>query len=176
MDLKNDIILKRYSVRKYTSRKIEDNKLMSVLDAGRLAASAANFQPWHFIVVRNPDNLEKIYTVYNRDWIRSAPTVILICADHNLSWKRSLDGKDSADIDAAISVDHMTLQATALGMGTCWVCNFDAKKCSELFKLPSNLEPIVILPIGYADMESPIKKRKSINDIVSWENYQKTTP
>ena len=88
-----------------------------------------------------------------------------------LSWIRK-DGKDHCDIDVAIAVDHMTLAATDLGLGTCWVCAFDAKKCHKVLELPENLEVIALLPMGYPMEESePEKKRKSIKDMVSWERY-----
>ncbi|MFW5831947.1 MAG: nitroreductase family protein [Prolixibacteraceae bacterium] len=171
MDFKN-LVTHRFSVRKFKNRKIENEKLLQILEAGRMAPSAVNYQPWYFIVVQNPENLKKIHAVYQRDWIKTAPAVILICSDHSASWKRGKDGKDSADIDVAIAADHMTLQAADLGLGTCWVCNFDAEKCSELFDLPAETEPVVILPLGYQDMQAPEKKRKKLEEVVHWETFQ----
>lgn len=156
----------RFSLRNYKSNPVEEEKLLKVLEAGQLAPSAANFQPWHFIVVDDKTTLEKIYSVYNRDWIKQAPLIIVACSDHSQSWKRAADSKDSADIDISIAVDHMTLMATELGLGTCWVCNFDVKKCSEILGLPEHIEPTVILPLGYPDTEIPIKKRKPLSEIV----------
>ena len=167
----NQIIQQRFSLRNFQNKPVEDEKLLLILEAGRLAPSAVNFQPWYFIVVQQPGNLKKLHSVYHRDWIKSAPVIIIACADHSQSWKRSSDGKDSADIDLAIAVDHITLQATELGLGTCWVCNFDANLCSDLFKLPSQIEPVVLLPIGYPDVEPPEKKRKSLEEIVRWEEF-----
>jgi len=96
----------------------------------------------------------------------------VICADHSQSWKRKEDGKDHADVDAAITTDHMTLQATALGLATCWICNFYVDKTRELLKLPDQLEPLVILPLGYAldstDPERHAEKRKSLKEIVTF--------
>ncbi|MFW6310400.1 MAG: nitroreductase family protein, partial [Prolixibacteraceae bacterium] len=102
MDFKN-LVTHRFSVRKFKNRKIENEKLLQILETGRMAPSAVNYQPWHFIVVQNPENLKKIHAVYQRDWIKTAPAVILICSDHSTSWKRGKDGKDSADIDVAIA-------------------------------------------------------------------------
>lgn len=161
----------RFSVRKYKSTTIEAEKLDLVLEAGRIAPSAVNFQPWHFILVDEQTTLEKIHSIYNRDWIKQAPVVIIACSDHRQSWKRRSDMKDSADIDIAIAVDHMTLMATGLGLGTCWVCNFDVEKCSEILELPEHLEPTVILPIGYPDTEAPGKKRKLLKEIVHRNKY-----
>jgi nitroreductase len=145
-----------------------------ILEAGRIAPSAANLQPWHFIVIREKENLRKIHPIYYRDWFMEAPCVIVICGDHNQSWKRK-DGKDHCDIDIAITVDHITLQAAELGLGTCWICNFDAGLCTKLLNLPPNLEPAVILPVGYPlDSFDPDRhgvKRKHIDEIVSFESY-----
>lgn len=165
------IINERFSVRKYKDTLVEHEKIIQILEAARLAPSAVNFQPWHFIVIETPENLAKIHDVYSREWIQSAPVIIIACSDHSQSWKRRSDGKDSADIDIAIAVDHMTLQATELGLGTCWVCNFDTNKCSELFNIPEHVEPVVILPLGYPDISKPVKKRKTIEEIIHWERF-----
>lgn len=161
----------RYSCRSYKSDPVENEKLMKILEAGRVAPSAVNFQPWRFIVIKEDTNLQKICSTYKREWLRSAPVIIVVCGDHSKSWKRN-DGKDHCDIDIAITVDHMTLQAAELGLGTCWVCNFDATKCSELLELPENLEPIVILPLGYpAENQDTIRhrQRKALEAVVHWE-------
>ena len=167
----NELISQRFSVRKYKDKPVEEEKLLKVLDAGRTAPSAVNFQPWHFVVFREPDTLAKIQEVYHREWINNAPVIIVDCADHSQSWKRGSDGKDSSDIDIAIAVDHMTLQATELGLGTCWVCNFDAQKCAKVLKLPREIDPLVMLPLGYPNEPVKAKKRKALNDIVHWEKF-----
>jgi len=170
-----DLAKKRYSCRKFDTRQVENDKLNLLLEAGRIAPSAANFQPWHFIVIREKENLKRIHPIYHRDWFMEAPCVIIICGDHNQSWKRK-DGKDHCDIDIAITVDHMTLQAAELGLGTCWICNFNKDLSTELLNLPSNLEPAVILPVGYpldsADPDRHGVKRKPIGEIVSYEKYK----
>lgn len=155
----------RFSVRKYKSTPVEEEKLLKILEAGQAAPSAVNFQPWYFIVVDEKSTLEEIHAAYPREWIKQAPLIIVACSDHSQSWKRALDNKDSADIDIAIAVDHMTLMATELGLGTCWVCNFDVKNCSKILGLPDHIEPVVLLPLGYPDIETPIKKRKPLQEI-----------
>lgn len=163
----------RYSSRKYKRMSVEDDKLDYVLEAGRIAPSAVNYQPLFFVVVRG-ENLEKVSECYKRDWFKTAPMCIVLCSDHSRSWKRS-DGKDHADIDAAIAADHITLAATSIGLATCWVCNFDRKKLSEVLNLPDHIEPVVILPLGYpddsADIERHASKRKAIGDIVVFEKF-----
>jgi len=168
-----DLAKKRYSVRNYKNLPVEKEKILQVIEAARIAPSAVNFQPWHFIVVTSEEMKSKIAETYSRDWFRKAPAIIVVCGDHSSSWKRN-DGKDHCDIDVAIAVEHMTLAAADMGLGTCWVCAFDAAKCHQVLDLPENLEVIALLPIGYpADDEVPQKKRKSINEIVSWERYEK---
>jgi nitroreductase len=163
----------RYSSRKYKQQKVEEDKLNYVLESGRIAPSAANYQPVFFVVVRD-ENIENVRTCYTREWFRTAPICIVICSDHSRSWKRG-DGKDSADIDAAIATDHITLAATSIGLATCWICNFNKPKLAEVLNLPEHIEPVVILPIGYpedeADTERHAKKRKSLNEIVFYERF-----
>ena len=167
-----DIARQRYSCRKYDSRAVEEEKLALVLEAGRIAPSAVNFQPWHFYVISEAGDLSKLHQVYHREWFQAAPCVIVICGDHSQVWKRKADGKDHCDIDAAITTDHMTLQATELGLATCWICNFDTEACSQLLGLPDHMEPMVLLPLGYpldtvnADRHS--EKRKPLAEIVSY--------
>ena len=110
--------------------------------------------------------------MYERQWFETAPLIIVVCADHLQSWKRSYDGKDFAGIDVAIATDHMTLMATSLGLGTCWICHFNTKKCIELLNLPPNIEPIALLPVGYPKGEMPLKKRKKLNEIVFWNGFK----
>ncbi|SHI80412.1 Nitroreductase [Tangfeifania diversioriginum] len=166
------LIVHRYAVRDFESTPVEKHKLEKILEAARLAPSAVNFQPWHFIVVQAPENLEKMFAFYQRAWIRKAPVIILACADHSQSWKRGSDGKDYADVDVAIAVDHMALQAAELGLGTTWVCNFNAQKCAETLRLPLHIEPLVMLPLGYpAGDKIPEKNRKPVEEIIHWEKF-----
>jgi nitroreductase len=166
----------RYSSRKYKSQSIEKEKLELVLEAGRIAPSASNKQPWYFIVVDEPELLQNIKSCYQKDWIQSAPCVIVILGDHNLSWKRD-DGKDHCDVDISIAIDHMTLAATNIGLSTCWICKFDAKKTSEIFNLPSHIEPIALLPIGYPEDQTNTNRhdrlRKPLHEIVFWNEFNK---
>lgn len=171
MDFKS-LISNRYSVRSYLSKEVEKEKLIKILEAGQIAPSAVNLQPWHFIVVRETENHKKFSEIYHRDWFNEAPVYIVVCGDHEQAWKRKADGKDHTDIDAAIAIDHMTLQATELGLGTCWICNFYVEKCSEFFNLPKHIEPIAIISLGYPKENNiPVKKRKSFDEIVHWEKF-----
>jgi nitroreductase len=167
-----ELATQRSSVRNFKSGPIEKEKILYVLEAARLAPSAANFQPWHFIVVTEPEILKLLLEVYPRDWMATAPAVIVALGDHDKGWRRSRDGKDFTNIDVAISVDHLTLAAAESGLGTCWVCNFDPKKCCVIFNLPENLEPIALIPIGYpAKTSKSPKQREPLNQITHWNSF-----
>lgn len=164
-----DLAKKRFSLRNYSSQPVEREKLDYVLEAGRIAPSAVNYQPWEFVVVTQSQTMGKVLECYPREWFKTVHTCIVVLGNHEQAWKRK-DGKDFTDIDASIAIDHMTLAATEQGLGTCWVCNFDAEKLREVLELPSHIEPIAIVPIGYAaeGTEIPEKKRKNLNEIVRW--------
>ncbi len=167
-----DLAKSRFSLRKYKPKPVKEEDLNYVLEAGRVAPSAVNYQPWHFLVLQEKESLEKIHQCYHREWFRDAPAVIVLLGNHKQGWKRA-DGKDHTDIDIAIAADHMTLAAVDRGMGTCWVCNFDQKKTVDLFNIPDHLEPVVFLPLGYpnteTDPERHTKLRKPLSEIVSFE-------
>lgn len=169
-----DLAKRRYSCRKYKDSKVEEEKIMQVLEAARVAPSAKNKQPWHYIVVQEEKNLEKIKSCYKGEWIQSAPLIIVACGDHKVAWRRS-DGKGHTDIDLAISIDHLTLAATDAGLATCWVCKFDVMKCAEILELPEEIEPIAMIPIGYpadeVDPERHEKARKPLNEMVHKNRY-----
>ncbi len=165
----------RFSVRKFKPDQIKDEDLQYILEAGRIAPSANNSQPWQFIVIKGDSKNDEVNELYHRDWFDDAPVVIIILADHSKSWHRSCDGKDHADMDVAIAADHMTLAATDRGLGTCWVCNFDVDKTKKYFCLPDHLEPVIILPLGYpdgnVDTERHSAKRKPLSEIVFYNKW-----
>ena len=106
----------------------------------------------------------KLQECYNREWFATSPMYIICSILHDEEWVRS-DGKHHGDIDIAIAVEHLCLAATEQGLATCWVCNFDAEKCKQLFAIAENEEPAVLIPIGYAADELKEKKRKEIVEI-----------
>lgn len=162
---------KRYSVRNYNSKKVESEKLDLILEAAQIAPTGANLQPQHLIVVQETEGLQKISKAAN---IYGAPCAIIVCSDSDKAWTRPFDGKKLTDIDAAIVTDHMMLQATELGLGTVWVCYFKPDVIRKEFALPTHLEPVNILVIGYSDEkpESPNRHtstRKPLTETVSYE-------
>lgn len=155
-----EIAKKRYSVRKYSDRAVESEKLEKIIEAAHVAPTAANLQPVKLIVVQSEEGLNKLGKAANT---YDAPIAIIVCADHSKAWIRPFDGKKTTDIDATILTDHMMHEATELGLGTCWVCYFKADIISKEFRLPDNLEPINILAIGYAD-EIPADSNRHANE------------
>ncbi len=158
----------RYSVRAYKPDTVPAEKLEYIKACVNLAPTAVNKQPFRFITLTRPEEREKIQKCYDREWFSEAPAYILVCTNQSEAWTRRYDGKNHADIDAAIAVEHLCLAAAEQGLGTCWVCNFRVQLCQELFNLPEEWYPHTIIPIGYpATDEIPEKTRKNIEDI--WE-------
>jgi nitroreductase len=167
-----EIVKNRYSVRSYSNKLVEKETIERIIEAGRLAPSAVNFQPWHVVVISDPERVKQFQEVYNRSWFREAPVYLVICGDHRVGWHRKSDGKDFTDVDLSIFTEHLVLQATELGLGTCWVCNFDVRLCHELLELPDLVEPLVLLPLGYPkNGEIPEKIRKDLSEIVHWQTF-----
>lgn len=163
---------KRRSVRQYSEREISDELLLQIAEAGRLAPSAVNYQPWIFYIIKSEDGMNKLHESYNREWFGKCKYAILVCADKSQAWIRSSDQKSHADIDASIAIDHMTLQAADLGIGSCWICNFDPETLKINFGLTDVLSPIAIISLGYPADESiweQPKKRKDISQITEWK-------
>ena len=160
-----ELVKKRYSCRNYQPTSIEKEKLDYIIECVRFAPSAVNKQPWVFRIISNKEEKEKLRQCYDREWFATAPTYIMASILHDEEWVRA-DGKHHGNIDIAIAVEHLCLAAAEQGLGTCWVCNFDVEKCTQLFRIPSNEEVAVLIPIGYAADEAKEKKRKSTTDIL----------
>ena len=158
----------RYSVRKYSDKKVEPEKLAQILEAARIAPTACNNQPQRIKVISAPEDLAKIDECTKCRF--DAPMVLLICYDKAMVWKRKFDGADSGEVDASIITTHLMMEAEELGLGTCWVMHFDPAKVTELFALPDNIVPVAMLPMGYpaADVEpnSLHETRLSIEDLL----------
>lgn len=160
----------RYSVRKFTDKKVEKDKLESILMAGRYAPTATNAQPQRIYVVDSEEGMKKLEecTPYCFD----TKTALILCYDKNESWKRKHDNYDGGTIDASIVGTHMMMQIADIGLGTTWVGYFDSDKLIEQFGLDENIVPIGIFPIGYiADDCEPSPRhseRKELDETVTF--------
>jgi nitroreductase len=161
-----EVIERRYSVRAYEPKPVEEDKLQRILEAARLAPTAANRQPVRIIVVPTQGRQEALLRIYGREWFVEAPWVLCICTVPGEGWTRSQDGKSYADVDAAIVMDHIVLAATALGLGTCWIAAFNPDAAREVLALPDTLTPVLFTPLGYPRDVARPKQRRPPDDLV----------
>ena len=164
------LISARYSVRSYKSQAIPDPVLEKVLEAGRLAPTAANRQAFRILVIHTAGREKELKRIYGRDWFVQAPVVIAVCTLTDRCWVRA-DGKSYCDVDAAIVMDHLILAAADQGLGSCWIGAFDARAAREVLGLPDSVEPVVFMPVGYAADSPGAKKRHPIDDLVRYEKW-----
>ena len=164
-----ELACERYSVRKYSDKEIEDEKLDKILKAAQVSPTANNSQPQRIFVIKSDDALKKIrsFTPY----CFNAPIVWMICYDENVSGNAA-DGHDYGADDATIATAHMMLEAYDLGIGSVWVRGYDKRELDKIFDLPENLVSVALLPIGYPaenSKPSPLHSRNiDINDMVTY--------
>lgn len=162
-----ELAASRYSVRAYKPDPVEGEKLHQVLEAARLAPTAANKQAFQLLVIHTTGRDEALKRIYGQDWFVQAPIVICACGFPGQNWVRR-DGKNYNDVDVAIVMDHLILAAADLGLGTCWIGAFDPAAAREVLELPEGVEPIVFTPLGYpADTIRP-KRRKDLAELVRY--------
>ena len=165
-----ELIRKRYSVRSYHRHPVEDEKLQQVLEAARLAPTAANRQPFQLVVVHTAGREAELRRIYDRDWFVQAPLVICAVGLPSEGWVRG-DGANYTQVDVAIVVDHLTLAAADLGLGTCWIASFDVQAIREILGLPKDALPIAVTPLGYAADQPAEKERQPLSQLVRYENW-----
>jgi nitroreductase len=166
-----ELIRARYSVRAYKPDPVEEEKLARVLEAARLAPTAANRQPFRVIVLPTKGREAELRRIYGRDWFTQAPLVLAVCAVPAESWVRKADGWNAAEVDATIAMTHIVLAAAAEGLGTCWIAAFDPGAAREVLGLPADVIPSAFTPLGYpADSPAP-KKRRLLADLVREDHW-----
>ena len=166
----HELITNRYSVRAYKPDPVEDEKLKKILEAARLAPTAANRQPFTLIVIRTQGKEDELRKIYNRNWFVQAPIIICGVALNDKAWTR-YDEANYVQVDVAIAFDHLILAASELGLGTCWIAAFNPEEAKRMLKLPENTEPIIFTPLGYpADQPKP-KERKSLDKLVRYNHW-----
>jgi nitroreductase len=165
-----ELIRQRYSVRAYKPDPVPDDVLARVLEAARLAPTAANRQPFRVLVIRTEGRGQELRRIYQRPWFVQGPLVLGVCSLPAEAWVRR-DGKNYADVDATIAMDHLVLAAAAEGLGTCWVGAFDPAAARGVLALPAGVEPIAFTPLGYPADQPPEKKRKPLAELVRRERW-----
>jgi nitroreductase len=166
-----ELIQKRYSVRAYQPDPVPQEYLDKVLSAACLAPTAANRQPFQLIVIHTAGCKDEVRRMYHRDWFVSAPLVIAACAITNSGWIRSYDHANYSTVDVAIAMDHLILAAAELGLGTCWIANFDPAVVRQVLHLPDGVEPIALTPLGYPADQPKQKERKPLVELVRYERW-----
>lgn len=146
----------RYSVRSFRETPIEKEHMDLILEAGRVAPTACNFQPQKIYVARSAEAREKLASVCRCTF--GAPVILVVGYDRTRDWKNKLmPGLTSGETDAAIVCTHMMLQAADLGIGSCWVGYFNPEQVAEVLGLPENITVTALLPIGYpAENAAPL--------------------
>jgi nitroreductase len=161
----------RRSIRAYQDKAVEKEKLMKVLEAGRLSPSAVNIQPWHFIAVTDKAARESLLPAYNRSWFVNAPAIIVACALPESSWSRQ-DGEEYWKVDVAIAMQSMVLVAHELGLGTCWIGAFDEDEVKKALGIPKEVRVVAMTPLGYpAEQKGPVVERKPLDEIVHYDRW-----
>jgi nitroreductase len=155
----------RRSFRSYKPDRVEDGKLERVLEAARAAPTAANRQPFRVLVIGTEGRGAELRRIYDKEWFVAAPLILLACSVPADAWIRK-DGKNYADVDATIAMDHMVMAATSLGLGTCWVAAFDPNAAREILRIDPGWEPLVFTPLGYPDETPAPRPRKALAEIV----------
>ncbi|MGP1575736.1 nitroreductase family protein [Selenomonas sp.] len=142
-----DLAKKRYSCRKISARPVEDEKLQKILEAGDLAPTAHNNQPFHIWLLESAEAMQKVSQTTS--FIFGAPVAFVVGSKAESAWVRPFDKKNFADVDASIAATHIMLAIEDLGLGTTWVAHFDAPKLKELFPEMADYELVAIFPVGY---------------------------
>lgn len=167
-----ELIEQRESIRDYNPKKpVEKEKLLRILQAGRLAPSAANRQPWKFLIVSSPETLQKVKECYHKPWFQDAPLILIVTGNEEESWQRSYDGYNSIETDLTIAMDHIILAAAYEGIGTCWIAAFDPFILQEKLNLKDNERVFAMTPIGYPRdgyKKKEFKIRKNLEEIVRY--------
>ena len=164
----SELIKNRQSIRNYDPDKIvSENILTEILNAGRLAPSAANNQPWKFFIISSLEMLEKVRPCYDRDWFKNAPHILIVTGDRTKAWNRQ-DGYNSLETDLAIAMNHLILAAEEKCIATCWVANFKLDVLKSALSLSENETVFAISPLGYpreSFQKNANKDRKPLDKI-----------
>lgn len=168
-----DLYWRRKSVREFSDRPVGPEKIDRLLEALRRAQSAANRQPWHFIVISDKAGRAVLDDVFTKEGFRNAPLLIVACADQSQAWTRRADKVNYAWVDATIAVTEMIGAATAEGLGSCWVAAIDPEAVRVKLGIPAQIDIVAIIAVGYPEKELVIedKARKPLAEIIHYGKW-----
>jgi len=172
----------RRSIRKYLDKPIEDAKIIQLIESARLAPSGSNTQPWHFIIVKSELAKQKLAEAsHDQKWMLFAPVFIVCVADIrsrinddiHLTLDEHSPKEEVKQIirDTSIAMEHILLEASSLGLGTCWVAWFTQKEIRPILNIPSDKYVVGIITVGYADGKPTARPRRKLEEIIHYENW-----
>jgi nitroreductase len=167
-----ELILTRESIRDYDANNpVSKEILEKILNAGRMAPSAKNLQPWVFLVIETPEMLKKVKACYQGKWFHDAPHILVVLGLRDKAWVRGYDKYNSIETDLAIVMTHLILAAENEGVGTCWIEAYDPAILRNALELNENQVVFGITPLGYPSKgfsKRGNKSRKSLAEIVRY--------
>ena len=176
-----DVIKSRTSVRTYSNKDVEDEKIKYMLECAQLAPSWRNSQCWSFIVVKNKEKKKELSkTGMINKWLKDVPVIIVACGTPKISGTRN--NMNYFLVDVAIAMQHLILAATDMGLGSCWIGGFNERKVKEILEIPDDVKVVALTPIGYPTQKSRIgdsaikkivrsKQRKNFDEIIHYEKW-----
>ena len=159
----------RRSIRKYSSKAVEEEKLLKVLEAARLSPSARNQQEWKFIVVKDQATREKLTEAIGQPFVGEAPIILVCCGTNPESIMKCVPPRYTVDL--SIATAYMILEAYEQGLGTCWLGSFDENKVKEVLGIPEKIRVVSITPLGYPEESPSPRPRKELEEIISYDKY-----
>jgi len=167
------LIKERYSVRKFSTKPVEQDKVVAILEAARAAPTACNNQPQRILVLQGTENMEKLKACTECTF--DAPMALAVCCNMGEAWVRSYDNYNGGIIDASIVGTHIMLAVHDLGLGSTWVGYFDPAVFRKSFNLPANIEPVALFPIGYIAADAKPShlhtKRRPLEETVVYNSF-----
>jgi nitroreductase len=157
-----DVIFNRRSVRRYKSKKVPEKVLKNIFEAGRLAPSAMNAQPWHFIVVTDPNTKYELSRGIWNKFLEEAAFVVVGCGEKKDNW---------STIDVTIALENMVLAAEAQGVRSCWIGDFKEGELKKLLSIPDHLRVVALISFGYSAEEPSARDRKSLEEIIHYNRF-----
>jgi nitroreductase len=175
------VIKTRESIRKYSTKPVEEEKINYIIECARRAPSCINRQCWRFIIVNDKKIIEELSkTSLINLWLKNVPVIITACGDTGQSCV--INDINYFIVDVSIALEHLVLAATDKGLGTCWIAGFDGKKVKEILEIPEHVQVVALTPLGYpaeekgfvenvAKVVTHSKKRKSIDEIIHYDTW-----